>query len=410
MVDNFLWFCLIRFARSKVVSVSSEIAAPTNPTSNHISMPDVPASEYLHSLLLAFQNADKTYSQYVSDVVKAEIRRDAARQEKDEAYARLEEAREKYSGSSLDQQAKDQPADTVEKRRLGNSNSFQKRRSPAKTNSFGNKGPQKAGNGNSSVASNGKAVNGTLQNGSMEKVTQRPTSHGSVDGGSKEDKKPPAVLQSPRAGSKKAPSIFRKASVRRAPQSGVQGKRPSNSPAVLEPLSSPSSVLELSKGRTREWLDSHMDCDGVGLVRKFYQASFGTKTSQETKKLIVCTIVLNDEWNVLVKTTAEVQEMYIGKGNSNGTNTGSNVGTQQPSLRDKAAEALAAHQKEPVALFFAPKKGTEPRDIFYGGHWRVIEGEMLNPPRIVNGQARQCLVKFEFVGLNNAIVRALNED
>jgi hypothetical protein len=369
-------------------------------------MTGVSASEYLQSHLLAFQNAEKIYSQSVSDVVAAEIRRDEARKQKDEAYSRLEEAREKYADGSLDQQQKHEPTDNGEKKRVGKSSSFQVRRSPNKSASFGGKGPQKSNSGNSGRKSNGSnlpsdgtALNHGPQNGSPRKLSD-PLHNND------EDQKQPHVILSPRAGSKKAPSIFRQNG--RSSPNGRQVKRPSLGTGVLEPLSSPSSVLELSKGRTREWLGSHLDCDRLGLVRKFYQASFGTKTNQETKIMSVSSIVLNDEWNELVKLTSDIQELYIGKSNNNSMNT--NKGAPQTSLRDKAASALIAPQKEPIALFFAPKKSAGTSDLFYAGHWRVIDGQMLDPPRIVKGQPRQSLVKFEFVGVDNAVVQALNEE
>eukprot|EP00339_Tiarina_fusa_P027502 CAMPEP_0117033486 /NCGR_PEP_ID=MMETSP0472-20121206/23919_1 /TAXON_ID=693140 ORGANISM="Tiarina fusus, Strain LIS" /NCGR_SAMPLE_ID=MMETSP0472 /ASSEMBLY_ACC=CAM_ASM_000603 /LENGTH=315 /DNA_ID=CAMNT_0004742409 /DNA_START=56 /DNA_END=999 /DNA_ORIENTATION=- len=314
-------------------------------------MPEISASEYLNSLLVSYQNAEKVYSQAVSDLVAAEIRRDEAKQAKDEAFDRLEEARGRYGADNQDQNQSQtssprgnpppkMSADSFKKKGVAKNHSFQKK-GPGRTNSF------RKGNANTSVAP-----------------------------------PPPPVPSTPNLGSKKAPKIFSKSS---ASQDGAAPKRkPSNIAAgPFQPLPAPTSVLEICKGRSRDWFDSNFDCESVGLVRKFYQASFGTKTHEKTKKVSVFTIVLNDDWNDLVSNTSEVQEMYIGKNPSpNG----------KPNLRDRAAEALVKPpQREPVALFFAPKNSRGTSDIFYGGHWKVVDGKMLVPPRAVKGQDRQCL-------------------
>jgi hypothetical protein len=434
-------------------------------------MPEVSAGEYLHSLLQAFQNAEKIYCQSVADVVDAEIRRDVAMKQKDEAFSRLEEAREKFSGGTM---VKDRPDDPAEKNSLSKSNRLPNRRiSRVKSSTFGKNSPNKNHNNNydptsdenknvsNSASSSGvhhhmvsttdsdplgsnanedvsftqdkkplpivqssragsKKAPSIFRKGTSSEVHHPMVSttvsdpFGSNDNediGFTHDKTPPSIIQSPRAGTKKAPSIFRKGTGGRLSQSNAIEKRSSTRAGILDPLSSPMVVYELSKGRTREWLDTHLDCDRVGLVRKFYQASFGTKTNQETKKLSVSTIVLNDEWNDLVTSTSEIQELYVSKNTNSPTNANSATsGHLQPSLKDKAAEALVSPQKEPIALFFAPKKKREPSNLFYAGHWRVIDGHKLDPPSFVKGQARQCQVKFEFVGVDRTIVDAMNED
>ena len=89
--------------------------------------------------------------------------------------------------------------------------------------------------------------------------------------------------------------------------------------------------------------------------------------------------------------------MYIGK---------SADPNAKPSLRDKAAQVLVRPpQREPVALFFSPKDDNK---IYYGGHWKVLDGDLLSPPRDVKGQPRQCLVKFECVGVSQPVINALN--
>jgi len=68
----------------------------TQPILSKTTMPEISASEYLNSLLQAYQSAEKIYTQAVSDLVAAEIRRDEASTARDEALQRLEEARAKY--------------------------------------------------------------------------------------------------------------------------------------------------------------------------------------------------------------------------------------------------------------------------------------------------------------------------
>jgi hypothetical protein len=336
-------------------------------------MPEISASEYLNSLLVAYQNAEKHYSQAVADLVSAEIRRDESKTVKDEAFDRLEEAREKYSSPNAQKGGggKIPRERSFNKKHPGKANSFQKK-GPGKANSFQKKGPGKANSFN-------KTHN---------------ASHATKKGGSAPPPAPaPTPVRSPVPGSKKAPKIFSKRDLRRS------------IPVVkltFEPLESETNVLEICKGRSREWFDDHLDCESLGLVKKFYQASFGTKTHEKTQKVSVFTIVLNEDWNDLVTKTSELQEMYIGK------NTDPNG---KATMRDRAAEALVAPpQKEPIALFFAPKNSKGTSDIYYGGHWRVVDGKLLRPPRSVKGQLRQCLAKFEFVGVDKAIVEAINRD
>lgn len=171
----------------------------------------------------------------------------------------------------------------------------------------------------------------------------------------------------------------------------------------LADVNTVQNILEIAKGRNREWYDNHFDCVSLGLVQKFYQAAFGTVTHEKTKKLTVITIVMNDEWNDLVRDTSQLQDMYIGK---------SSDPDAKPNLRDKAAEALVfpAPQREPVALFFAPKNGMGTSDIYYAGHWKVVDGKLLTPLRDVKGQPRQCLAKLKFAGIDQALVDAINHD
>jgi hypothetical protein len=94
--------------------------------------------------------------------------------------------------------------------------------------------------------------------------------------------------------------------------------------------------------------------------------------------------------------------LYIGvSSNSDGKET----------LRDRAARALVQPpQKEPLAIFFAPKNELGTDDVYYGGHWKVVAGNMFEPPRVMKGTPRQCLVKLVFSGVDPEIVKAVNAD
>ena len=115
-------------------------------------------------------------------------------------------------------------------------------------------------------------------------------------------------------------------------------------------------------------------------------------------------MVLSDEWNDLAANTTEIQEVYIGQNHH--TNS-----YPKPSLRDKAAEALVMPpQKEPFAIFLAPKNSKRTSEIYYVGHWQVQDGKMLSPPVSKKGQMMQALAKLTFAGIDKRIVDAINED
>lgn len=219
---------------------------------------------------------------------------------------------------------------------------------------------------------------------------------------------PPAIILSPTAGHKKVPKIFltnpespRKRSSNAVVPESPRRRASSGAVPLLLALDEIKSVLTISQGRNRDWFDKNFDCEAHGIVKKFYQATFSTKTSEKTKKVTVKTIVLNDEWNDLVTDTSQIQEMYIGKSPDNDV---------KPTFRDRAAEALVnPPQQDPIALFFAPKHSLNTNEIYYGGHWKVVDGEMLQPPRLVKGQLQQCLARFAFVGIDRHIVEAINK-
>jgi hypothetical protein len=161
-------------------------------------------------------------------------------------------------------------------------------------------------------------------------------------------------------------------------------------------------ILAICKGRSREWYEANFDAESLGLAKRFYQAALGTKTHASTNQVHISSVLLNDEWNTMATTTAEVQELYIVvSNNSDGKET----------LRDRAARALVQPpQQEPVAIFFAPKMTRNTEDVYYGGHWKVVAGSMLDPPRVFKGTPRQCLANFVFCGVDPEIVKAVNGD
>ena len=352
-------------------------------------MPEISAAEYLNSLLLSYQNAEKHFTQAVADVIAAEIRRDEAKTEKDEAFQRLEEAREQYSLQSSRKSQGGGTTSSFNKETPGKRHSVKKSGAPSPSDSAPPMSPVPVTPGSKKapkIFSRASSIRRSLLAVSAPPMSPVPMSPVPMS----------PVLMSPVPGSKKAPKIFSRAeSIRRSLAA-------SKTAGPFEPLDSATNVLEICTGRTREWFDNRLDCESLGLVKKFYKASFGTKTHEKTQKVSIFTVVLNDDWNDLVSKTSEVQEMYIGQNmDPNGKTT----------MRDRAAEALVAPpQKEPVALFFAPKNSKGTSNIYYGGHWRVADGKILKPPRSVKGQLRQCLAKFEFVGVDKAIVEAINRD
>lgn len=174
---------------------------------------------------------------------------------------------------------------------------------------------------------------------------------------------------------------------------------------ALRAYSQPKPTLQITSGRSREWLEKNFNYEAFGLVKRFYQASFGTKTNEKTQKVTVRTILLTDEWNDLAKDTRMVQEMYVLKG------TGESSNGLFPGQRDRAAHALVDPlQSLPIALFFSPKKALNTSDIYYVGHWKVVDGKVLDPPEMMNGQLRQTVAKFVFAGVDKNIVDAFNKE
>ncbi len=349
-------------------------------------MPEIPVSEYIESLLIAYQNAEKIYNLAVSDVIAAERRRDEAEKCKEDARTRLELARQKYTTPSGETPSPENPVTTssrpprgvTRKTSQNNGKKKQVRRQPIK------KAIAESESTRTSPVENIQNIPMNVE----EKIEISPVAKRlSITS--------PQIILSPTAGHSKAPKIFLT-----NPES--PRRRSSNRIVPLLSIEDTKPIFEIAKGRSREWYDKNFDCEASGLVKKFYQAAFGTKTNEKTQKVTVRTIVLNDEWNDLVKDTSEMQLMYIGK---------SAEQDSKPTLRDRAADALVnPPQQDPVALFFAPKNLLNTNEIYYGGHWKVVDGKMLHPPRAVKGQLRQCLAKFVFVGVDRQIVEAINKE
>jgi hypothetical protein len=362
-------------------------------------MSEVTSSEYLNSLLVAYQYAEKVYGQSVTDVVTAEIRRDEALNAKNDAFKRLEEARSRFKGGGANGNGK------------SNSSSPPRQLLPPLPQSTG-QAPAPTTKVPLTPPVSRKSL--TATSGSVSKIQAPLTAPAAREMLS-------SRMGDPQMGHIKSPLTpqvaGRKSTARHSvavmsgstsndAQLDKQAHRTRTSRIMraiefgkVEPH---ISVFDICKGRTPEWLEENLDSDALGLVKKFAQASFGTKTFEKTKKVKVYTILLNDEWNELVRVTESIQEMYIG------SNTNPHA---KPTLRDRAAEALVSPpRQDPIALFLSPKQEKGTSDVFYAGHWTVMDGKMLDPPRMVRGQMRQALVKLTFVGVDQSLVDAINQD
>lgn len=355
-------------------------------------MPDVPPNEYINSLLIAYEHAEKYYNQAVSDVIAAEIRRDEARKIQEDALKRLEDAREIYGTIDV---KKDVPwSDITTNVTTSPTEGHGRPPTVSPTRNTGTK-PVRRKPIKKAIAESESTrrllVEKTQENVVNSDVEDSPEA---PQADKRQSIVPPDIILSPTAGQKKAPKIFLT-----SPES--PRKRLSIVP-LLFPMDEVKGVLKIAQGRNREWFDKNFDCEAHGLVKRFYQATFSTKTNEKTKKVTVKTIVLNDEGNELVTDTSQIQEMYIGKSSDNGD--------PKPTFRDRAAEALVNPlQQDPLALFFAPKNALRTNEIYYVGHWKVVDGEMLQPPLLVKGQLQQCLARFAFVGIDRKIVDAINK-
>lgn len=358
------------------------------------------ATDYIESLQKCCEITEKFYEQAQNDLVAAERKRDEAKAIMDEAFSRLKEAKKKIDTNSSDVSPVISSTKKVVKRTVHVKG---KHRSASATRERKVEGDKTS------------SKDPTTNNGSIEKQTGK-----ELESNGSPRLKRSSSLDARRKKSIKAKSDLERASSHRGsfnstgspkrkvltPEQRKKKLMARENPSVrnLNIVDLPNTgtpVLEICKGRSSEWYESNIDCATFGLVKRFYQAALGTKTSSATNKVFISSILLDDEWNDLIGKTSQVQELYIGTSSSS---------DGKETLRDRAARALVQPpQKEPIALFFAPRNKLDTDKVYYGGHWKVIAGHMLEPPQTVKGQPRQCLVKFVFSGIESNLVKAIND-
>lgn len=349
----------------------------------------VPASEHMKSLVAFYQTAEKMLRQAEADVAFAKKRREEARKIKDDAMARLEEAQVTYNVADIQLPNRSPSLVELSKKLVKKTVPHQGKqkgasRGRSKSLSHGGDGYKSddpvASVGYRRTRSRQKSAILNSQSDHLSTATGSPMKHRSRHS---------KVPKPPKIGSPGG----RRSSVGSAlPRRG--------SMLISKGLVSP--VLGICRGRSREWYEANIDCESLGLVKRFYQAALGTKTHAASNQIYISSVLLNDEWNDLASDTSEVQELYIGvSSNSDGKET----------LRDRAARALIQPpQEEPLAIFFAPKNKLGTDDVYYGGHWKVVAGNMFDPPQVMKGTPRQCLVKLVFSGVDPEIVNVVNAD
>ena len=226
-------------------------------------------------------------------------------------------------------------------------------------------------------------------------------------------------------------------------------KKPPPPPPPTPPSASHARALTVrdvklprSKGRTRAWLNEHLErfTKYANITAKFGQCACATKTTKELGCQVQF-LVLNDKWNILSTSTKMLQTLYVGTGefrkksgyalvgyekedNGNDNYYDSNVEDDDDSdtelkeakmkcdIPNKETVAMAAGAKttpKPVVsaipLFHAPvikERGT--RNIYYVGHWLPLidKFEIYDPPisitslRSVNREERQMKIELQF--------------
>jgi hypothetical protein len=358
-------------------------------------MTDVPASEYINSLLAFYQTAEKILRQAEADVVFAKKRREEARNIKDEAVARLEEAKRKYDIGNFTLPDQSPSLNEVSKRlvkRTVHHHGRSKSSSSHSGDGYKSDDPS-ASVGNAPLQQDRRSAKGSKllnMNSNADDLSSPLVSPLMQDYNSKRRIR---SFKMPKSQKLLSPSGHRSTSI---------GASISKRSLMITAKDLVSPVLDICKGRSREWYEENLDCESLGLVKRFYQAALGTKTHAASNQIYISSVLLNDEWNDLATNTSEVQELYIGVStNSDGKET----------LRDRAARALVQPpQKEPLAIFFAPKNELGTDNVYYGGHWKVVAGNMFEPPLVMKGEPRQCLVKLVFSGVDPEIVKAVNAD
>ncbi|KAL3941514.1 MAG: hypothetical protein SGBAC_004132 [Bacillariaceae sp.] len=431
-------------------------------------MSQVPAREHLKTLIEFYHAIEKLHREAEADVVFAKKRRDEARTMKTEAWDRLAEARNKYDITDLDFPVTSPIPQRESSRRLIKKAVIRKsslRPQEGETSPYPPPPADDEGNLSEDVSPSrrdplhketevnhklkklepipnfveqGSGTPGTPQNSRKSKMDPFPNS---VEQGLSTPGNPQRPRQSKMvpihdsagrgSGTPGTPQRTRKSKMVPIPKLAEQGlstpgtpqrSRKSTKKLVGSPAGRKSTlgnsmhrktipldskdidlpILSICKGRSRDWYEANLDSESLGLAKRFYHAALGTKTRASTNQVHISSVLLNDEWNAMATNTSEVQELYIGV---------SNTSDGKETLRDRAARALVQPpQREPVAIFFAPKKTRNTDDVYYGGHWRVVAGSMLEPPHVINGMPRQCLAKFIFCGVNPDIVKAVNGD
>jgi len=348
-------------------------------------MAKISAYEYLNTLIDFYEATDKLYMQAEADVVVATKRRDEAKNMKNKVWNRLAEARKKCNVTDSDV-----TKTVVRKSSLRNREHGEK--TPSPRDNDGNK-------------SDNQFSPDPFSPDPFSPQTYPPLHEEDELKNKRNQLQPIPDLDSQAV----APTGPRNRKPRKLSSPGGRSRKmghsiPKQSRSIrtvkLESKNINVPIFEICRGRAPEWYESNLKAESLGLVKRFYQAALGTKTHAATNQVYISSVLLNDEYHTMVTMTSEVQELYIGV---------SKTSDGKETLRDRAARALVQPpQKEPVAIFFAPRNTKFTGDVFYGGHWKVVAGNMLEPPRIVKGTPRQCLVKFEFCGVNPDIVKAVN--
>lgn len=135
----------------------------------------------------------------------------------------------------------------------------------------------------------------------------------------------------------------------------------------------PEVWLRSSIGRTREELNAIDDMVQYVGSCQFNQSVVYSKFG------VVYAIVLNDELNELAQRTDQPQYWYVSLGPG----------------RKRDARLVGASQST-IPLFHAPKIEYNTKELFYVGHYKVMNVEDLDPPIIQNEIERDMRVTFAF--------------
>ena len=143
--------------------------------------------------------------------------------------------------------------------------------------------------------------------------------------------------------------------------------------------------LQSSIGRTRDELNSIDDMVQYMGSCKFGQSCICSKFGK------VHAIVLNDEWNELVQTIDEQQLWYVGLG---------------PGRKRDAG--LVAACSSTIPIFHAPKVEYKTKELFYVGHYKVLNIKEYDPPISITDQERQLSLTFTFVEFDIKLATIIN--